>query len=165
MRLCPDLFPDLVLLYPVGVSDRVLYLTRFFLSFFWQHFQDLYLWHASTDFNKTWSQEPLTYGIYVIWSEWGQRSHRGHRGQKGHFTKNATPPTDYRVYSRDSCSCISLTPSTKVITLKNHPGSFGVTGVKRSFSPKMLLLLQITWHGYVTHAYASVRYPLQKLSV
>ena len=27
-----------------------------------------------------------------------------------------------------------------------HPGSLGVTGVKRSFSPKMLFLLQITWH-------------------
>ena len=58
-----------------------------------------------------------------------------------------------------------LDPSTKVITLKNHPRSFGVTGVKRSFPPKMLLLIQITWHGYVTHAYASVRYLLQKVSV
>ena len=34
------------------------------------------------------------------------------------------------------CICISLTPSTKVITLKIHPGSFWVTGVKRSFSLK-----------------------------
>ena len=36
------------------------------LSFFWQHFRDLYLRHAWTDFNQTWSQEPLTHGIYVI---------------------------------------------------------------------------------------------------
>ena len=34
------------------------------------------------------------------------------------------------------CICISLTPSTKVITLKIHPGSFWVRGVKRSFSLK-----------------------------
>ena len=38
-------------------------------------------------------------------------------------------------------------------TLKIHPGSLGVTGVKRSFSPKMLFLLQITWYGHGTHTY------------
>ena len=114
------------------------FLSSFFLSFFWQHFRDLYLRHAWTDFNQTWSQEPLTHGIYVIWPEWGQRSRRGHRGQKGQKLKNATPPTDYRVWSRDSCICISLTPSTKVMGLEIHPGSFGVTGVKSSFSLKML---------------------------
>ena len=27
-------------------------------------------------------------------------------------------------------------------------GSFGVTFVKRSFSPKMLFLLQTTWYGH-----------------
>ena len=48
--------------------------------------------------------------------------------------------------------CISLRPSTYVMGSKVNLGSFGVTGVKRSFSPKMLLL-QITWYGYVTHAY------------
>ena len=32
-------------------------------------------------------------------------------------------------------------------------GHDGVTGVKRSFSPKLLFLLQITWYGHVTHAY------------
>ena len=101
----------------------------------------------------------------VIQPTWGQRSCRGHRGQKGHFTQNATPPTDYRIWSRDSCTYISLTPSTKVMGLKNHLGSFGVTGVKKSFSPKMLLLLHITWHGYVTHAYPSARSLLSKLWV
>ena len=51
--------------------------------------------------------------------------------------------------------CISLRPSTYVMGSKVNLGSFGVTGVKRSFSPKMLLL-QITWHGYVTHAYVYI---------
>ena len=62
----------------------------------------------------------------------------GHRGQKVIFTKKASSPTECVALMRDSCICISLTPSTKVITLKNCPGSFGVTGVKRSFSLKML---------------------------
>ena len=34
-----------------------------------------------------------------------------------------------------------------------HPGSLGVTGVKRSFSPKMLFLLHIAWYGHGTHTY------------
>ena len=89
----------------------------------------------------------------------------GHRGQKVIFTKNATSPTDYRVRSRDSCTYIRLTPSTNVMGLKIHTGSFGVTGVKRSFSPKMLLLLEITWHGHIIHAYESARYPVSKLWV
>ena len=96
-------------------------------SFFWQHFTGLYLRHALTDFNQTWSQEPLTHGIYVVWPEWGQRSHRGHRGQKCQKRKNATSSTDYMVWSRDSCICMSLTPSTKVMGLEIQPGSFEVT--------------------------------------
>ena len=60
---------------------------------------------------------------------------KGHVGVTGVkkviFTKNATSPTYYRVWSCDSCTCISLTPSTKVMGLKIHPGSFGVTGVKK----------------------------------
>ena len=55
--------------------------------------------------------------------------------------------------------------STKVMGLEIQPGSFGVTGVKRPFSPKMLFLLQITWYGRGTHAYSSARYLLQKLWV
>ena len=35
--------------------------------------------------------------------------------------------------------------------VKGH--GVGVTGVKRSFSPKMLFLLQITWYGHGTHTY------------
>ena len=60
----------------------------------------------------------------------------GHRGQKVIFTKKASSPTECVALMRDSCICISLTPSTKVITSKNCPGSFGVTGVKRSFHLK-----------------------------
>ena len=37
--------------------------------------------------------------------------------------------------------------------LEIHPGSLGVTGVKRSFTPKLLFLLQIAWYGNGTHAY------------
>ena len=88
----------------------------------------------------------------------------GHRGQKVIFTKNAISPPDYMVWSWDSYIFISWTPSTKVIGLKIYPGSVGVTGVKSSFSPKLLFLLQITWYGHGTHAYSSARYPLQKLS-
>ena len=65
---------------------------------------------------------------------------KGHVGVTGVkkviFTKNATSPTDYRVWSCDSCTCISLTPSTKVMGLKIHPGSFGVTGVKKDIFTK-----------------------------
>ena len=75
----------------------------------------------------------LCYGVKCqSWVNWG------HWGQKVIFTKNTTSPADYKVWSYDSCTCISLTLATKVITLKNYPGSFGVTGVKRSFSLKML---------------------------
>ena len=34
---------------------------------------------------------------------------------------------------------------------KIHPGSFGVTGVKKMILRKTLLLLQITWYGLVTN--------------
>ena len=62
----------------------------------------------------------------------------GHRGQKVIFTKKASSPSEYVSLTRNLHTCISLSPSTKVIVLKIHPGSFGVTGVKRSFSLKML---------------------------
>ena len=62
----------------------------------------------------------------------GVKGHVGVTGvKKVIFTKIATSPTDYRVWSCDSRTCISLTPSTKVMGLKIHPGSFGVTGVKK----------------------------------
>ena len=96
----------------------------------------------------------------------GVRGHDGVTGVKNViFTENAISPTDYMVWSCDSSISISYIPSTKVMGLEIHPGSFGVTGVKRSFLPKMLFLLQITCHGHVTHIYWSAIYPLQKLWV
>ena len=92
-------------------------------------------------FQPNWSQEPLTHGIYVIWPQWGQRSRRGHRGQKVNFLKNASTPSNYAALTSGLYICYSLTPSTKVMGIENHPGSFGVMGVERSFSPKMLQLL------------------------
>ena len=69
----------------------------------------------------------------------GVRGHDGVTGvKKVIFTKKASSPSDYIALMRDLCICSSLTPSTKVMVLKIHPGSFGVTGVKRSFSLKML---------------------------
>ena len=62
----------------------------------------------------------------------------GHGGQKVIFTKKASSPSEYVALTHDLCTCISLISSTKVMVLKIHPGSFGVTGVKRSFSLKML---------------------------
>ena len=62
----------------------------------------------------------------------------GHGGQKFIFTKKASSPSEYVALTRNLRTCISLIPSTKVMVLKIHQGSFGVTGVKRSFSLKML---------------------------
>ena len=66
----------------------------------------------------------LCYGVKcqsgVIW---------GHRGQNIVFAQNnvqnASPPTDYVAWSRDSCTWIGITPSQKVMVLKNHKGSIG----------------------------------------
>ena len=73
----------------------------------------------------------LCYGVIcqsgVIWGHWGQ---------KVIFTKQASGPSDYIALTRDLCICSSLTPSTKVMVLKIHPGSFGVTGVKSFFYTK-----------------------------
>ena len=58
----------------------------------------------------------------------------GHRGQKVIFTKNATSPTVYRVWSCDSCTCISLTPLYKSYGSKNSPwGHLGSQGSKGYF--------------------------------
>ena len=72
---------------------------------------------------------------------------RGHDGvtevKKVIFIKKASSPTEYLALTRDLCICSSLTPSTKVMVLKNCQGSFGVTGVKSSFSQKRHQVLQI----------------------
>ena len=75
----------------------------------------------------------------------GVRGHDGVTGvKKVIFTKKASSPSEYLVSMRDLCICISLTPSTKVMVLKIHQGSFGVTGIKSSFSPKRHQVLQNT---------------------
>ena len=67
----------------------------------------------------------------------GVRGHHGVTGVKKVIcTKKASSPSDYIALTRDLCICSSLTPSTKVMVLKNCQGSFGVTGVKSSFSQK-----------------------------
>ena len=67
----------------------------------------------------------------------GVRGHDGVTGiKKVIFIKKASSPTEYLALTRDLCICSSVTPSTKVMVLKNCQGSFGVTGVKSSFSQK-----------------------------
>ena len=57
----------------------------------------------------------------------------------------------------------SLWTRTVDMTSLGSKVTTGSQGSKRSFSPKLLFFLQITWYGHVTHAYWSARYPLQKL--
>ena len=96
----------------------------------------------------------------------GVRGHDGVTGvKKVIFTKkNASSPTECLALPRDLRICISLTPSTKVITLRIHPGSLGVPGVKRSFSPKKHQILQNTLHWCVIHAYALGWPSVQRIS-
>ena len=60
----------------------------------------------------------------------------GHRGQKVIFTKKASSPTECVALMRDSWICISLTPSTKFITLKIVRGHLGSQGSKVIFTKK-----------------------------
>ena len=67
----------------------------------------------------------------------GVRGHDGVTGvKKVIFTKKASSPTEYLALMRDLCIWIRLTPSTKVMVLKIHPASFGVTGSKGHFHQK-----------------------------
>ena len=93
----------------------------------------------------------------------GLRGHDGITGvKKVIFTKKVSSLTEYLESMRDLCTCISLIPTTKVMVLKIHLGSFGVTGVKR-FSPKRHQVLQNTYHWRVTYAHLLAWSPLQKL--
>ena len=74
----------------------------------------------------------------------GVRGHHGVTGVKKVIcTKKASSPSDYVALTRDLCICSNLIPSTKVMVLKNCQGSFGVTGVKSSFSQKRHQVLHI----------------------
>ena len=50
----------------------------------------------------------------------------GHRGQIKIFTKNATTPLYYMLYSYTSCTLFSMRSFTKVMGSKVNLGSFGV---------------------------------------
>ena len=122
-------------------SRRTLFSSRFFLL------------SGNTSFSYT-SWHPISTKLgysdqylnhYSRTNNDGVRGHDGVTGVKNViFTENAISPIDYMVWSCDSSTSISYIPSTKVMGLEIQSGSFGVTGVKRSFSPKMLFLLQIT---------------------
>ena len=62
--------------------------------------------------------------------------------------------------TRDLYICYSLTPSTKVMGIENDHRSFGVTGVKRSFSLKMLQLVYVKLYDHKTHTCSSAKDPL-----
>ena len=140
---------------PCRRTGRVLYLTRFFFllllssSFFFFFFL---LSSGNTSFSHTSLHLILTklahsdryLNHYSHTKDGGVRGHYGVTGvKKVIFTKNASSPSDYVASTRDFCICSSLTPSTKVMVLKNCQGSFGVTGVKSSFSQKRHQVLQI----------------------
>ena len=74
----------------------------------------------------------------------GVRRHDGVTGvKKVIFTKKASSPTECVALTRDLCICITLIPSTKVITLKISSGvTWGSQGSKESFSPKRHHVLQ-----------------------
>ena len=69
------------------------------------------------------------------------------------FTENATPFTCYIAGLRGSNISTNLRPSTKLINSNFDLGSFGVTRIKSSFSPKMLLLIHYTLYANVTDVY------------
>ena len=164
-------FVCLSVCYPAGSTGKVLYLTRFFFllsSFFFFFF----FLSGNTSFSHTSLHSILTklgqsdryLDHYSGTDNGGVRGHDGVTGvKKVIFTKKASSPTEYLASMRDLRICISLTPSTKVIVLKIHPGSFGVTGVKRSFSLKRHQVLQNTYHWRGTYAHALAWAPLQKL--
>ena len=115
--------------------------SSFFLSCF---FLSSFFLSGNTSFSHT-SRHPIQTKLgqsdqyldhYSGTNDDGVRGHDGVTGvKKVIFTKKASSPSECVALTRDLCICISLTSFTKVITLKINPGSFGVTGVKRSFWP------------------------------
>ena len=153
----------------------------------------------------------------TLYKSYGSRNSAGviwgHRGQKVIFTKMFF---SFRLHGMvvGLMHIHQLDTFYKVMGLEIHPGSFGVTGVKKvhfhqkfcffirlhgmvmglthihqldthykrfgsrnshrviwghwvkeSFSPKMLFLLQFTWHNNENQAYSSTWHSLQKLRV
>ena len=135
----------LVLILPAQPQDLVSYSFPLLSSFF--------LLSGNTSFSHTFLHPILTklghsdryLDHYSGTDNDGVRGHDGVTGvKKVIFAKKASSPSEYLASMRDLCICISLTPSTKVMVLKIHQGSFGVTGVKSSFSPKRHQVLQNT---------------------
>ena len=128
--------------------------SSFFLSFFLSSFflLSFFLLSGNTSFSHT-SLHPILTKLsqsdryldhYSGTDNGGVRGHDGVTGvKKVIFIKKASSPTEYLALTRNLCICSSLTPSTKVMVLKNCQGSFGVTGVKSSFSQKRHQVLQI----------------------
>ena len=102
----------------------------FLSSFFWQHFDGLYLRHAWCDFDETWAKVTGSAPIYVTWLLRGQRSRRGHGVKKSIFTKKVSTPQRYKVLSWNFGAWMVSTFSTKVMGWQKYVGSNGVTGVK-----------------------------------
>ena len=131
-------------------SRRILFSSRFFFFLLSSFF--FFLLSGNTSFSHT-SLHPILTKLgqsdryldhYSGTDNGGVRGHDGVTGvKKVIFTKKASSPTEYLALTRDLCICSSLTPSTKVMVLKNCQGSFGVTGVKSSFSQKRHQVLQI----------------------
>ena len=137
-------------------SRRILFPTRFFFlllssssSFFFFFFL---LSSGNTSFSHI-SLHPILTKLghndryldhYSGTKDGGVRGHHRVTGVKKVIcTKKASSPSDYVALTRDLYICSSLTPSTKVMVLKNCQGSFGVTGVKSSFSQKRHQVLHI----------------------
>ena len=147
--------PQAFVSYPAGGpagSCILLVSSFFFFFFFFFFFLLLLLSSGNTSFSHTSLHLILTklahsdryLNHYSHTKDGGVRGHYGVTGvKKVIFTKNASSPSDYVASTRDFCICSSLTPSTKVMVLKNCQGSFGVTGVKSSFSQKRHQVLQI----------------------
>ena len=100
--------------------------------------------------------------LYTFYKSYGSRNSVrviwGHWGQKVIFTKKCY--FSFRLHGM----VIGLMHIHQLDTLyksygsRNSPGVIWGHSVKKSFSPKMLFLLQITWYGHGTHAYSSARY-------
>ena len=137
--------------YPVGVSDRVLYLTRFFFtlpaqqqgtvsySFLTLPAQPQGTVSYSFLLSSSSSSSGNTSKTYISVMSWSISTRLGH--------KNPWP-------------CPNL--SYNQLGVKGH---VGVTGVKKVISLKTLLLLQITGYSHVTHVHASAWPLLQNLWV
>ena len=86
-----------------------------------------------------------------LYKSYGPKNSSGSFGVTGvkrsFSTKKASSPSEYVALTHDLRTCISLTPSTKVMVLKIHQGSFGghrgqkVIFTKKASSPSEYVAL------------------------